>query len=150
VDDCEEVVPVEAANLVFCIPLNAAALSPPPAIMVAAAIFMALCKVEEASCAVETTPLCRAAARVVIAHQCIGQSEKQCRLETIGRADIKPGTTMKIGITGVTGLIGRRVAALAREHGHEVIGFSRNPMHGGAEWRRFSTDEPPDIWRAKA
>ena len=52
---------------------------------------------------------------------------------------------MKIGITGVTGLIGRRVAALAREHGHEVIGFSRNPMHGGAEWRRFSTDEPPDI-----
>jgi uncharacterized protein (TIGR01777 family) len=52
---------------------------------------------------------------------------------------------MKIGITGVTGLIGRRVAALARERGHEVIGFTRNPERRGPEWRRFSTEEMPDV-----
>ncbi len=51
--------------------------------------------------------------------------------------------TLKIGITGVTGLIGLRVAALARERGHEVIGFSRNPAR--PEGRRFSTEEAPDI-----
>jgi uncharacterized protein (TIGR01777 family) len=50
---------------------------------------------------------------------------------------------MKIGITGVTGLIGRRVAALARERGHEVIGFSRNPHR--TDCRRFTTDGPPDL-----
>jgi uncharacterized protein (TIGR01777 family) len=50
---------------------------------------------------------------------------------------------MRIGITGVTGLIGRRIAALARERGHEVIGFSRNPKEPGA--RRFRTDEVPDV-----
>ena len=50
---------------------------------------------------------------------------------------------MKIGITGVTGLIGRRCAALARERGHEVIGFSRNPKRPGC--RPFSTDEAPDV-----
>ena len=52
---------------------------------------------------------------------------------------------MKIGITGVTGLIGRRVAALARERGHEVIGFTRRPERGGPGCRRFSTEEPPDV-----
>jgi uncharacterized protein len=52
---------------------------------------------------------------------------------------------VKIGITGATGLIGRRVAALARERGHEVIGFSRNPERQGAGWRRFSTEEVPDV-----
>ena len=50
---------------------------------------------------------------------------------------------MKIGITGITGLIGRRVAALARERGHEVIGFSRHPE--GTDRRRFSMEETPDL-----
>jgi len=49
---------------------------------------------------------------------------------------------MKIGITGVNGLIGRRVAALARERGHEIIGFSRHPGPGS---RRFTTEEIPDV-----
>jgi uncharacterized protein (TIGR01777 family) len=52
---------------------------------------------------------------------------------------------MKIGITGITGLIGRRVAALARERGHEVIGFSRRPERGGPGWRRLSMVEVPDV-----
>jgi uncharacterized protein (TIGR01777 family) len=52
---------------------------------------------------------------------------------------------MKIGITGITGLIGRRVAALAQERGHEVIGFSRHPRQGGPEWRRLSMVEVPDV-----
>jgi uncharacterized protein (TIGR01777 family) len=52
---------------------------------------------------------------------------------------------MKIGITGITGLIGRRVAALAQERGHEVIGFSRHPQRGGAESRRLSMTEVPDV-----
>jgi uncharacterized protein (TIGR01777 family) len=52
---------------------------------------------------------------------------------------------MKIGITGATGLIGRRVAALARERGHQVIGFTRDPERRGPEWRRFSTEDPPDV-----
>lgn len=34
---------------------------------------------------------------------------------------------MRIGITGVTGLIGRAFGTLAAAHGHQVIGFSRNP-----------------------
>jgi len=52
---------------------------------------------------------------------------------------------MKIGITGAGGLIGRHVAALARERGHEVIGFTRNPEGRGPGWRKFSTGEPPDV-----
>jgi hypothetical protein len=52
---------------------------------------------------------------------------------------------MRLGITGATGLIGRRVAALARQRGHEVIGFTRHPEGRGPEWRRFTTDEPPDV-----
>lgn len=52
---------------------------------------------------------------------------------------------MKIGITGITGLIGRRVAALAAARGHEVIGFSRNPQRDGAGCRRFTTGEAPDV-----
>ncbi len=50
---------------------------------------------------------------------------------------------MKIGITGISGLIGQRVAALARERGHEVIGFSRNPNR--PDFRRFTTAGPPDV-----
>ncbi len=57
---------------------------------------------------------------------------------------------MKIGITGVTGLIGRRVASLALERGHEVIGFSRNPGRGGPGCRRFSLEEPPDVTGCEA
>jgi len=49
---------------------------------------------------------------------------------------------MKIGITGARGFIGGHVARLAREHGHEVIAFSRHP---GSAGRRFSTDAPPDL-----
>ena len=52
---------------------------------------------------------------------------------------------MRLGITGATGLIGRRVAALARQRGHEVVGFTRHPEGRGAGWRRFTTAEPPDI-----
>jgi len=49
---------------------------------------------------------------------------------------------MKIGITGARGFIGGHVARLAREHGHEVIAFSRHP---GPADRHFSTDAPPDL-----
>jgi hypothetical protein len=52
---------------------------------------------------------------------------------------------MRIGITGATGLIGRKVAALARERGHDVIGFTRHPEKKGPDWRRFSTGEVPDV-----
>lgn len=36
---------------------------------------------------------------------------------------------MRIGITGVTGLVGEAVASLARDQGHQVIGYTR---HAGA------------------
>ncbi len=49
---------------------------------------------------------------------------------------------MKIGLTGATGFIGSRVAILAKERGHDVVPFSRNPQ-GSA--RRFSLDQPPDL-----
>jgi len=34
---------------------------------------------------------------------------------------------MKIGLTGATGFVGRHFLAVARNAGHEVVGFSRNP-----------------------
>ncbi|RYD33029.1 MAG: NAD-dependent epimerase/dehydratase family protein, partial [Verrucomicrobiaceae bacterium] len=34
---------------------------------------------------------------------------------------------MNIGITGATGFVGRRIAAIARQEGHQVIAFSRKP-----------------------
>jgi len=49
---------------------------------------------------------------------------------------------MKIGLTGATGFIGSRIGHLCREHGHEVVGFSRRPA-GGA--RRFALDQTPDL-----
>lgn len=54
---------------------------------------------------------------------------------------------MKIGVTGSGGFIGSHAALLARERGHEVVAFSRNPKPapGLAEARRFSTDAPPDL-----
>ncbi len=55
---------------------------------------------------------------------------------------------MKIGITGASGLIGSTVATLAREHGHQVVAFSRTPdrsRSGFSEMRKFSTDSTPDL-----
>jgi uncharacterized protein (TIGR01777 family) len=49
---------------------------------------------------------------------------------------------MKIGITGASGFIGSRLAALCRGGGHEVVGFSRRP---GAGARLFRLDAPPDL-----
>ena len=50
---------------------------------------------------------------------------------------------MRIGITGASGLIGSRLAALARERGHEVIAFSRNPHAPGG--RKFLPGQTPDV-----
>ena len=54
---------------------------------------------------------------------------------------------MKIGITGATGFIGKHVADLARERGHEPVAFSRDPKptKGFASTRRFTLDEKPDL-----
>lgn len=49
---------------------------------------------------------------------------------------------MKIGIVGATGFIGSRLAALARDHGHEIVAFSRRP---GPGMRLFASDVPPDL-----
>jgi uncharacterized protein (TIGR01777 family) len=49
---------------------------------------------------------------------------------------------MKVGITGVSGFIGSRVAARCGSRGIEVVGFSRNPGSGG---RRFELTSAPDI-----
>jgi len=49
---------------------------------------------------------------------------------------------MKVGVTGATGFIGSRVMALGRDHGHEMIAFSRRPAKG---MRLFTTDAPPDL-----
>ena len=55
---------------------------------------------------------------------------------------------MKIGITGASGFIGTRIIEIARQQGHEVIGFTRNPTRniaGCVETRKFSLDEKVDI-----
>jgi uncharacterized protein (TIGR01777 family) len=54
---------------------------------------------------------------------------------------------MKIGITGARGFIGGHLAKLAREHGHQVVSFSRHPepLPGFLEARPFSLDTPPDV-----
>ena len=49
---------------------------------------------------------------------------------------------MKVGITGVRGFIGSRVAARCGARGIEVVGFSRNPGPGA---RRFELTAVPDI-----
>jgi len=51
---------------------------------------------------------------------------------------------MKIAITGASGLIGRHIAVLARQRGHEVISYSRHPPES-PDWRRFTPDAPPDL-----
>lgn len=55
---------------------------------------------------------------------------------------------VNIGITGVTGFIGRRIARMAFERGHSVTGFSRNPsqlVHGCSLMRAFRVNEKPDL-----
>ena len=49
---------------------------------------------------------------------------------------------MKVGITGVSGFIGSRVAARCGAKGIEVVGFSRHPGSGA---RRFEFTSVPDI-----
>ena len=49
---------------------------------------------------------------------------------------------MKVGITGVSGFIGSRVAARCGARGIEVVRFSRNPGSGA---RRFELTSVPDI-----
>lgn len=54
---------------------------------------------------------------------------------------------MNIGITGASGFIGQHTARLAREHGHECVGYSRGgrPVPGFVETRPFSLETPPDL-----
>jgi DEAD/DEAH box helicase domain-containing protein len=54
---------------------------------------------------------------------------------------------MNIGITGASGLIGRRIADLALQRGHEVFAFSRDPSRRipGCTMRLFSQDAPPNL-----
>ena len=54
---------------------------------------------------------------------------------------------MNIGITGASGLIGRRLSDLALRRGHEVFAFSRTPERGipGCTMRPFSQDAPPNL-----
>ncbi len=55
---------------------------------------------------------------------------------------------MKIGITGATGFIGTHLATLARQHGHDLVAFSRtpkNPKPGFTETRKFDLDATPDL-----
>jgi uncharacterized protein (TIGR01777 family) len=55
---------------------------------------------------------------------------------------------MNLGITGITGFIGARTAALAEERGHRVIGFSRSGPGtdgGGRELRAFAPPAAPDF-----
>jgi uncharacterized protein (TIGR01777 family) len=49
---------------------------------------------------------------------------------------------MKIGITGISGFVGSRLAAMATEQGHQITGFSRAPS---AAQRVFTTDRPCDV-----
>jgi uncharacterized protein (TIGR01777 family) len=55
---------------------------------------------------------------------------------------------MHIGITGVSGFIGRRLAELAAQRGHRVTGFSRNPARripGCEAMRPFRPGETVDL-----
>ncbi|MGA7212623.1 MAG: TIGR01777 family oxidoreductase [Terrimicrobiaceae bacterium] len=49
---------------------------------------------------------------------------------------------MIIGITGVTGFIGSRVAAHCGRHGHKIVSFSRRPVAGA---RLLRLGAPPDL-----
>ncbi len=50
---------------------------------------------------------------------------------------------MRLGITGATGFIGSRAAALAAARGWEVVAFSRRPR--ASSDRLFTTDAPLDV-----
>ncbi|HEY5892780.1 MAG TPA: TIGR01777 family oxidoreductase [Chthoniobacterales bacterium] len=55
---------------------------------------------------------------------------------------------MVIGITGVTGFIGKNLAAAARQRGHSVVGFSRSAhtaLPSCTETRIFSLSRPLDL-----
>lgn len=54
---------------------------------------------------------------------------------------------MIIGITGASGLIGRKITDLALRRGHEVIAFSRSPSRPlpGCTMRAFDGVTPPDL-----
>lgn len=54
---------------------------------------------------------------------------------------------MNIGITGASGLIGRKITDLALRRGHEVIAFSRTPSRSlpGCTMRAFDGVTPPDL-----
>lgn len=54
---------------------------------------------------------------------------------------------MIIGLTGATGLLGRRFIDVALRRGHEITAFSRTPERAipGCEMRRFTLDTPPDL-----
>jgi hypothetical protein len=59
---------------------------------------------------------------------------------------------MNIGITGASGLIGRRLADIALQRGHEVVAFSRTPERSlpGCTMRVFSQDAPPNFESCEA
>ncbi|RFC45948.1 MAG: hypothetical protein DVB28_000244 [Verrucomicrobia bacterium] len=59
---------------------------------------------------------------------------------------------MNIGITGASGLIGRRLSDLALRRGHEVLAFSRTPERRipGCTMRLFSQDAPPNLESCEA
>ncbi len=59
---------------------------------------------------------------------------------------------MNIGITGASGLIGRRLADLALQRGHEVIAFSRTPERAipGCTMRPFSLTTAPNFTGCEA
>ncbi|MEO7934088.1 MAG: TIGR01777 family oxidoreductase [Chthoniobacterales bacterium] len=55
---------------------------------------------------------------------------------------------MKVGITGVTGLIGSALAALCQQRGHQITGFSRkahSKLPGCNDVRLFSLEKPVDV-----
>jgi hypothetical protein len=54
---------------------------------------------------------------------------------------------MNIGITGASGLIGRKITDLALRRGHEVTAFSRSPSRRlpGCTMRPFGEGAPPDL-----
>lgn len=61
--------------------------------------------------------------------------------------------SLRIGITGVSGFIGRAVLEAAREAGHESVGFSRSPervVPGTVEMREFSRPELADYSKLDA
>jgi uncharacterized protein (TIGR01777 family) len=54
---------------------------------------------------------------------------------------------MNIGITGASGLIGRRLVGLALRRGYDITAFSRTPERRieGCTMRPFPADTPPDL-----